>query len=416
MTARPHPAAAAVALAFIAGCPSPRDFIECVDDTSCGRMVGGRCTVNDDTGHQFCAYPDMACPTGMRWSDLDVEDSISGQCVADMSMGDGGIDATDAPPDAPINDGTIPCALKVAFHDGPDNAREVWIANHDGTGLINVSNDAADDANATWSADGMRLAFQSKRNGGRWDIYIVNADGSGLTNITNTPTADETSPVWSPDGQRIAFLGLGFNVMYPNGTGIAPVTSRSPSGAFTWAPSNMQIAFPSVNPNIPDVFVATIGSGAQPVNVTNSGTAETNPTWWPGPRIAYSTSDLHTVNGDGTGATNLTPGTQHFEYSPRWSHDGQTIFFTSNEQTNYEVHRIAATGGAATRVLDNTLTGAGSGDWVVDVSTDNRVLFERRTSFTASQIGVVNADGSGAVFFNGTAGTNARGATFARCP
>lgn len=122
----PHPAAA-VALAFITGCPSPRDFIEYVDDTSCGRMVGGRCTVNDDTGHQFCAT-------------------------------------------------------------------------------------------LTWPAR------------------------PGCAGAT------------SGDG--------GFNVMYPNGTGIAPVTSRSPSGAFTWAPSNMQIAFPSVNPNIPGLFVATIDSGA----------------------------------------------------------------------------------------------------------------------------------------------------------
>lgn len=414
MTFRPYPAAAAAALALVAGCPSPRDFIECVDDTSCGRAVGGRCLVNNDTGHQFCAYPDMACPAGMRWSDLDVEGSISGECVADT--GDGGVDATDAPTDAAINDGTIPCALKVAFHDGADNAREVWIANRDGTGLINVSNDAADDANPTWSADGMKLAFQSKRTG-RWDIFVVNADGSGLTNITNTPTIDETSPLWSPDGQRIAFFGVGFNVMYPNGTGVATATTRAVSGGVTWSPANTQLAFTSVNPNIPDIFVATIGSGGQPVNVTNSGAAETSPSWWPGPRIAYSTSDLHTVNGDGTGETNLTPGTQHFEYSPHWSHDGQTIVFTSNEQTEYEIHRIAAAGGTVTRVLDNTLgTGAGAGDWVVDVSMDGRVLFERRTSFTASQLGVVNLDGSGAVFFNGTGGTNARSATFARCP
>lgn len=400
----------------LSACPGSPDFIECRDDTSCGLAADGQCLVNPSTGHQFCAYPDSGCPDGLRWSDVDVEDSISGTCV--MDDGDGGVDAVDAPVDAAINDGTIPCGLKVAFHDGADNAREVWIANADGTGLINVSNNAADDASPTWAPDGMKLAFQSKRNGGRWDILIVNADGSGLTNITNTSTLDETSPVWSPDGQLIAFLGNGFNVMYPNGTGIAPITTRSPSGPFVWSPDSTRIAFPSVNPNVPDVFVATIGSGAQPVNVSNSGSAETGVTWWPGTKLAYSTTDLITVNGDGTGSTNLTTGTQHFEYSPHWTADAQTIFFTSNEQTDYEIHRIAATGGAVTRVLDNTLgTGAGVGDWVVDVAADgSRILFERRASFTAAQIGSVNVDGSGAVFFNGTGGTNARGATFARCP
>lgn len=97
--------------------------------------------------------------------------------------------------------GTIPCGLRVAFHDGAANAREVWVANADGSGLINVSNDAAYDANPSWSPDGTRLVFQSKR-GGRWDLYIVNRDGSGLANLTNTPTADELNPGWSPDGQR----------------------------------------------------------------------------------------------------------------------------------------------------------------------------------------------------------------------
>jgi hypothetical protein len=67
---------------FATGCPpDPPDFIECQDQTSCGLAVGGQCLVNPETGHQFCAYPDQACPSGMRWSDLDVEGSISGMCI-----------------------------------------------------------------------------------------------------------------------------------------------------------------------------------------------------------------------------------------------------------------------------------------------------------------------------------------------
>ncbi|MCL4224350.1 MAG: Ig-like domain-containing protein [Myxococcales bacterium] len=69
-------------LAVASGCPGPKDFIECEDDTNCSRETGGRCLVNPDTDHQFCAYPDPGCSSGMRWSDLDVEDSISGECVA----------------------------------------------------------------------------------------------------------------------------------------------------------------------------------------------------------------------------------------------------------------------------------------------------------------------------------------------
>jgi hypothetical protein len=67
----------AVALG-LGACFTPRDFIECADQTSCGLAVGGQCLVNAATGHQFCAYPDTACPEGFRWSDYDVEDTISG--------------------------------------------------------------------------------------------------------------------------------------------------------------------------------------------------------------------------------------------------------------------------------------------------------------------------------------------------
>lgn len=75
-----HAALTALA-ALLAGCPGPRQPVECVDETSCGLAVGGQCLVNQATGNQFCAYPDAACPSGLRWSDFDVEAIISGTCV-----------------------------------------------------------------------------------------------------------------------------------------------------------------------------------------------------------------------------------------------------------------------------------------------------------------------------------------------
>jgi len=74
------------------------DFVECRDDQSCDRFTGGKCLVNDATGHKFCAYPDANCESGMRWSDLDVEESIGGECVADDAS-DAGVDAM---PDAGV--------------------------------------------------------------------------------------------------------------------------------------------------------------------------------------------------------------------------------------------------------------------------------------------------------------------------
>ncbi len=101
----------------LAGCPAPRDYIECVDDTSCGLAVGGECLVNADTGHRFCAYPDVECPTGFRWSDYDVEEPISGECVPAAAV-DAGVDADAGTGDAGTGDAPTDAAAQVAFDVG----------------------------------------------------------------------------------------------------------------------------------------------------------------------------------------------------------------------------------------------------------------------------------------------------------
>lgn len=74
-----------------------RKNIQCEQDSNCDLSGGGTC-IAGGTG-MWCAYPDPACPSGYRYSDLDVEGSVSGQCVPD-NMPDAGVDA--APPmDAP---------------------------------------------------------------------------------------------------------------------------------------------------------------------------------------------------------------------------------------------------------------------------------------------------------------------------
>lgn len=89
------------------GCPG-NDPVECRDQTSCDLAAGGAC-VMADTGNLWCAYPDTACPSGMRYSDQSVGDGLSGTCVAegqdiDAAVTDAPIDAApiDAPIDAPI--------------------------------------------------------------------------------------------------------------------------------------------------------------------------------------------------------------------------------------------------------------------------------------------------------------------------
>ncbi len=65
----------------------------------------------------------------------------------------------------------------------------------------NLTQNPADDRNASWSADGAKIAFESKRDG-NWEIYLTNANGAAQTRLT-TDRHHDFCPAWSPDGTRI---------------------------------------------------------------------------------------------------------------------------------------------------------------------------------------------------------------------
>jgi Bacterial Ig-like domain len=60
----------------------PSGSVQCDDNAMCNRATGGVCLENPETGNQWCTYPELECPSGFRWSDLDVGDDVSGLCVA----------------------------------------------------------------------------------------------------------------------------------------------------------------------------------------------------------------------------------------------------------------------------------------------------------------------------------------------
>jgi len=54
-----------------------------------------------------------------------------------------------------------------------------------------------------FSPDGRRIAFVSSTDGNS-EIYLMNADGSGLVRLTRD-LAEDSQPAWSPDGSKIIF-------------------------------------------------------------------------------------------------------------------------------------------------------------------------------------------------------------------
>lgn len=72
--------------------------VQCDIDTNCNLTSGGICS-KASTGNQWCSYPDPGCPSGLRYSDQDTGDGVSGACVAPTVI-DAGVDANASIPDA----------------------------------------------------------------------------------------------------------------------------------------------------------------------------------------------------------------------------------------------------------------------------------------------------------------------------
>ena len=69
--------------------------------------------------------------------------------------------------------------------------------NADGSGQTRLTENEAVDSWPSWSPDGRRITFYSKRDGNT-EIYVMIADGSGQTRLTDNKALD-VSPSWSPN-------------------------------------------------------------------------------------------------------------------------------------------------------------------------------------------------------------------------
>ncbi len=246
----------------------------------------------------------------------------------------------------------VPQINRIAFVSNRDGNPEIYTMNTDGSDVVRLTENPANDYAPAWSPDGTRLAFVSERDGNH-EIYVMNADGSEPVNLTNN-SAYDIKPAWSPDGERIAFESFrdgNHEIYVMNADGSEPVNlTAHPANDFApdWSNDGQRIAFTTFRDNNLDVYTMN-ADGSELVRVTVDPERDLDPVWSPeGQRMAFiawrdGNDEVYAMNPDGTAQLRLTENPTH-DRDSAWSTDSILIAFTTDRDGNDEIYLINADG------------------------------------------------------------------------
>jgi WD40 repeat protein len=253
----------------------------------------------------------------------------------------------------------------------------IWTMNPDGSGLRQMTTSGVDDV-PSWSADGQKIAFASRRDGDS-EIYSVDVSTGTQTRLTNDPASDY-KPTWSPDGRKIAFArsepAYEIYVMNADGTGVTSLTAGQGGAEPDWSPDGRKIAFTFFD-DTQNIYLMNVdGTGRTPLTKYGPGSRNgfwqaRRPDWSPdGARIVFELSyggigffgnNVTMINANGGNPTDVVCCN---EYQPVFSPDGRLVLFISGGgYTGCEGFCVVPSDPPHSPVTKAGGTGGSSADW-----------------------------------------------------
>jgi len=259
-----------------------------------------------------------------------------------------------------------PDGKKLLFWSDWNGNLEGYAISIDGTGLVNLTDHPAEDANPVWSPDGRRIAFYSKRDG-NGEIYVMNSDGTGTKNLTNN-SAHDFNPAWSPDGVMLTFQSYrdGHGQIYAmnaDGTGAKNISNNEYVETNPhWSPDDSQIVYVSMRNGSRGIYSMNSDGSNQTLLIERKRMNFLNPKWSPDSQlivfhsifedIEHERGAIYVMNKDGTDVQKIT-GDDVYNFNPFYSPDGSRIAYNIGDNNGAISIRVMDVNGSnSTLVTD----------------------------------------------------------------
>jgi Tol biopolymer transport system component len=261
---------------------------------------------------------------------------------------------------------------KILFVSSRAGHGDIFAMNPNGSGVTNLTNNAAADGDPRWNPNCSKIAFSSKRGGAHWHLYVMDANGSGVRRLTNSKGNDQ-QPSWAPSGARLVFMSTrtGNQELFAvnaNGSHTRQLTHNHWADSQPdWSPNGLKIVFAS-NGSGPTGLFTIRPDGSHRTRLFKNTKAASQPVWAPGgSRIAFvslatGSAQVWWVNANGKGRKRLTKDGKT-DLHPTWSPHGSSLAYASNRSGNAEIWTIRVNGTGAQNVSAATGSAESAPNW-----------------------------------------------------
>lgn len=271
--------------------------------------------------------------------------------------------------DGDVNPAFSPDGRDIAFIRAIEGAvRDIYIVPAAGGVPRQVTNDRRIVDTLTWARDSGAILFSSDR-GGKFALWKISRRG-GTPQRLPVGTEDATQPAVSLNNHLLLYTAgsatwsiLGIHLhpgseaesrhesgIHEPGKAYPVVSSTEQDSAPSFAPDGSRFAFQSWRSGSQELWIAS-RDGLSLRQLTHSGSGLTgSPSFSPdGQQVAFDArpeghSHIFVVSANGGTPRELTTGNSN-DILPRWSADGQSLYFASNRSGEWQTWKIVLADG-----------------------------------------------------------------------